>query len=432
MRRARLRIALITGAVITSLVAIVGGIAYTVMVHAQDGQVWRELRYGAGHGDLNSPPVCTWLYAPGVAPLANAPAGFPVRADVDRVSLTHEAVERTVRRNGTDYLVRTQVRADGDVVQAVFDMRFQLADRTHLLFALGVAELVGLFAAAAAGALLGRRAVAPLAAALTRQHRFVTDASHELRTPIAHVYTRAQMLARQAAVQDMPVAHRDGLARLVGSAGRLGEVIDDLLLSASLAAGPARPAERRPVDLVALARSVVDEESDRTRSRRITVVVDVPPRPLLVDGIRSALRRAVGELLSNAISHTPAGGRIEVALTRSAGTVQLTVTDSGPGFDPAETERLFQRFHRGNGDDGGRYGLGLALLREVVTRHGGTVAATSRPGHGARFTIRLPASGPLPAAPGPARPVGAARMWRAGRPRRERPRPVDGPARPGG
>lgn len=439
VRRARLRIAVITGAIITLLVTVVGVVAHTVMVHAQDGQVWREVRYSAEYGDLTSPPVCTWLYASGVTPLANAPRGFPLRADVDRVDATHRAVERTVRRDGTVYVVRTQIRTDGTVVQAVFDTRFQLADRDHLWFALAVAELVGLLAAAVTGVVLGRRAVAPLVEALTRQERFVTDASHELRTPITQVYTRAQVLARQAAAQEMPDPHRDGLARLAASAGRLGEVLDDLLLSASLAADPARPSERRPVDLVALARSVVAEEADRIRARRLTVVVDGPPRPLVVDGIESALRRAVGEVLSNAISHTPAGGRIEVALSHSAGMVQLAVTDTGPGFDPAAVDQLFQRFHRGSGD-GGRYGLGLALLREVVTRHGGTVAAAGRPGRGARFTIRLPEH--VPAAPVPARavaarpltarPLAAAHAWRAVGPRRGRPRPADGPAPPGG
>jgi signal transduction histidine kinase len=92
---------------------------------------------------------------------------------------------------------------------------------------------MGLVAAAVTGAVLGRRAVAPLAEALTRQRRFVADASHELRTPITQVYTRAQMLSRQAAAENLSEQHREGLARLVGSAGRLGGVLDDLLLSAS-------------------------------------------------------------------------------------------------------------------------------------------------------------------------------------------------------
>jgi two-component system OmpR family sensor kinase len=388
VRRARLRISVITCAVMTLLITVVGGVAHTVLTRAQNDQVRRELRYGAARGDLSSPPVCTWLYASGAIPLANSPAGFPVRADMDQVRRTHEPVERTVRRDNTVYLVRTQVRTSGEVVQAVFDMRFQLADRRHLGFALGVAGLVGLIVAAVTGAVLGRRAVAPLAEALTRQRRFVADASHELRTPITQVYTRAQVLSRQAAAEDLPARHRDGLARLVASVGRLGKVLDDLLLSASFSADPERRSERRPVELVAVARSVVAEESDRTRDGSLTIVVNGPPHPLYVEGIESALRRAVGELLGNAIGHTPVGGRIEVCLARVRGAVELTVVDTGPGFDPAEAERLFERFHRGAG--GGRYGLGLALLREVVTDHGGTVAATGHPGRGARFTIRLP------------------------------------------
>ncbi|MCZ9339677.1 HAMP domain-containing histidine kinase, partial [Streptomyces sp. TRM76130] len=196
------------------------------------------------------------------------------------------------------------------------------------------------------------------------------------------------MLSRQARAARLPSEHRDGLARLVGSVGRLGAVLDDLLLSATLAADPARPAERVPVDLTALARSVVAEEAERIRDNGLTVTVGGARRPLFVGGVESALRRAVGELLSNAISHTPAGGRVEVTLTRSGSTVELAVSDTGPGFEPAEAERLFQRFHRAG--DGGRYGLGLALLREVVAGHGGTVTAAGRPGRGARFTIRLP------------------------------------------
>ncbi len=416
VRRARRRIAVLTGVIITLLVTVVGGVADTVMTRAQSDQVWRELRYGAERGDLSSPPVCTWLFARGATALPNAPAGFPVEADMRQVRRTRETVERTVRRDDTRYLVRTQVRADGRVVQAVLDLRFQLADRRHLWFALAVAEVVGLLAAAVTGVVLGRLAVSPLAEALARQRRFVTDASHELRTPVTQAYTRAQLLARQAAAHGMPARHREGLARLVGSVGRLGEVLDDLLLSASLAAGPARPSDHRPVDLVALARSVVAEEADRVREGRITVVVDGPPHPLFVDGVGSALRRAVGELLSNAVGHTPAGGRIEVVLGGARGTVTLTVANTGAGFEPAEAERLFERFHRGGA--AGRYGLGLALLREVVTHHGGTVDATGRPGHGARFTIRLPLGGSPPAAVAPTgrravRP--GARRVRAGR-----------------
>ncbi|MYX46867.1 sensor histidine kinase, partial [Streptomyces sp. SID89] len=169
-----------------------------------------------------------------------------------------------------------------------------------------------------------------------------------------------------------------------------------------------RLSQRRPVDLVALARSVAAEEADRVRDGRLTVTVDGPPQPLFVAGIESALRRAVGELLANAISHTPQGGRIRVSVTRSGREAELTVADTGSGLDPAEADRLFERFHRGGNGGDGRYGLGLALLREVVTGHGGTVGVTGRPGRGARFTIRLPCPPPRPGRP-PAPPVTADR-----------------------
>jgi signal transduction histidine kinase len=424
VRRARWRIVWTTGAVITLLIVLVGAVAYLVTARAQDEQVHREVRFGAAHADLSRPPGCMWLYGPAAPALPNAPAGFPLEDDLERVRSTGEPVERAVHRGDITYLVRTQVRDNGDVVQAVFDLRFQLADRSHLLSALGVAEAVGLVATAVTGLVLGCRAVAPLAEALARQRRFVADASHELRTPITQLHTRAQVLARRAANDGLPAAHRDGLRLLVTSLGRLGEVLDDLLSSAALAAGPAWRAKRR-VDLVDLVRSAAAEEDERVQERGLTVRVDGPPFPLWVDGVASALRRAVGELLANAIAHTPRGGRIDLVLSRADGSAVLTVTDTGSGFARGEAERLFRRFHRG-GD--GRYGLGLALLREVVTSHGGTVTADGRPGHGARFTLRLPLSPPSEqAADGALRAV---RGRRALVPLSGRLRPAAGPGRP--
>lgn len=394
VRRARWRITAGTAVIITLLVTAVGGIAYAVTVRGQDDQVWRELRYSTAVSEPTAPPGCTWVFAPGTPAPPHSPAGFPIQADFDSVAASGTPVERTVEREDAVYLVRTQPRAGG-VVQGVFDLRFQLADRDNLLVALAIAELVGLLAAGATGWVLGRRAVSPLAEALARQRRFVTDASHELRTPITQAYTRAQVLARQAG--ELPAAHRDGLARVVGSIGRLGEIIDDLLLSARLAAGGPDDGTR-PVDLAVLAETAVADEADRARDRGLSVSVDRPSGALLVDGVESALRRAVAELLANAIRHTPAAGRIELTLARVATDVELTVSDTGDGFAPEEAERIFDRFHHGaaTGPDRheGRYGLGLALLREVVTSHRGTVVATAHPGRGARFTIRLPALTP--------------------------------------
>jgi signal transduction histidine kinase len=395
LRRARLRVSVLVGLAITLLIAVVGGIAYGVMASAQEAQVERELRYNAERGTPSTPPGCTWLFSldggvldEGVLP---TPAGFPLRGDLDAVRASGREIERTVESNGTVYLVLTQPGTRGGTVQAVFDTRYQIADRRHLLVALAIAEVGGLLAAAMTGLLVGRRAVAPLAEALARQRRFVTDASHELRTPITRAHTRVQLLARRAAAADLPEDHRDDLDRLAGSIRALGEVVEDLLLSARLTDDPVGG---RAVDLAALAESAVATETDRANERQITLTVERPAGPLVVTGVETALRRVVDELLTNAVRHTRADGRIDVRVARvRGGYVELTVSDTGEGFDPVEADRLFDRFHRGPGGPERRFGLGLALLREVVTSHGGTVEAAGHPGRGARFTLRLPTAG---------------------------------------
>ncbi|TDP94993.1 sensor histidine kinase [Labedaea rhizosphaerae] len=395
IRRTRLRVSALVAVVITVLVLAVGAVGYQVMVHTQDNQIASELRSSAENGAPATPPGCTWLVAlddgvvhPGIVP---APRGFPLRADLDAVQATGVAVDRTVAANGTEYRVRTQPGAGGRTVQAIFDARYQLADRHHLLLAVLIAELGGLLAAALTGLLVGRHAVAPLAEALDKQRRFVTDASHELRTPITQAYTRLQLLVRRAAAADLPAEHRDGLDRLATSIRGLGEVVEDLLLSARLAADPT-PRRDMLVDLAELASAAVARECDRADEKRITLSLERPPGPLTVLGVETALRRAVGELLANAVRHTPEGGRIELRLARSVppGEIELTVADTGDGFDPVEADRLFERFHRGPSASERRFGLGLALLREVVTSHNGTIEAVGHPGRGASFTLRLP------------------------------------------
>ena len=97
-------------------------------------------------------------------------------------------------------------------------------------------------------------------------------------------------------------------------------------------------------------------------------------------------------LVDNALSHTPEGGQVSVELGTDQALATVVVRDNGTGFDPADTELLFARFARGGHGDGRRFGLGLALAREVVTGHGGSIGAWGRPGEGAVFTIRLPAA----------------------------------------
>jgi signal transduction histidine kinase len=388
--RARRRIGLLVGVAATVLVTAVGGVAYTMLVRGQERQIERELAYTADHSDPSGPPGCTWLVILHDGELITGrvppPPGFPMTEEINASAATWTARETTVERNNTVYFVLTRPRGD-DVVQAIFDARYQLADRRTLLISLAVAEAVGLLVAIASGMVLGRRAVAPLAEALSRQRRFIAEVSHELRTPIAQVHTRAQVLARRAGTAGVPDGYRSDLDRLVGTTRRLGEVVEDLLLSARLAALPNGRPMADLVDLAALAEAAVLAEADRAAEQEVTLTLSRPDVPLPVLGVASALHRVVSELLTNALSHTPAGGQIEVAVRCPADVAELAVTDTGSGFDP--TDRIFDPFHSGGGGRG-HTGLGLALLREVVTGHGGTIEAVGRPGQGASFVVRLP------------------------------------------
>ncbi|MDG4830055.1 HAMP domain-containing sensor histidine kinase [Solwaraspora sp. WMMD1047] len=389
--RARRRIGLLVGVAATVLVTAAGGVSYAMLVRGQERQIERELAYTADHSDPSGPPGCTWLFILDDGELVTgrvpAPPGFPMIEEINASAATWTARETTVEANDTVYFVLTRPRGD-DVVQAIFDARYQLADRRTLLLSLAVAEAVGLLVAIASGMVLGRRAVAPLAEALARQRRFIAEVSHELRTPIAQVHTRAQVLARRAGTAGVPDGYRGDLDRLVGTTRRLGEVVEDLLLSARLAALPNGRPMADLVDLAELAESAVLAEADRAAEQQVTLTLSRPDVPLPVLGVASALHRVVSELLTNALSHTPAGGQIEVAVRRFGDVVELAVTDTGSGFDP--TDRIFDPFHIGGGGGRGHTGLGLALLREVVTGHGGTIEALGRPGQGASFVVRLP------------------------------------------
>ncbi|GLZ05231.1 hypothetical protein Acsp03_26970 [Actinomadura sp. NBRC 104412] len=266
-------------------------------------------------------------------------------------------------------------------------------DLDRLLRATVLAELAGCPAALAVGRSVARRAVAPLSDALERRRRLVAEASHELRAPLTRLHVRAQLLSqrlRQGAL--VPGDVPEEMDRLVAGTGRLSEVVEDVLRSEQLA-GRRRPAV--PVDLAALAEEQAEAESARARACGVAVEVSRLDRgDHMVCGAAPALRRVISALLDNALCHTRTGGHIRVTLCRGpGGTVELSVRDDGTGLDPATAERLFAR-HIGEGS-----GLGLALVREIMEAHGGTVTATGRPGAGAAFTVRLPAL------PGPRRVI---------------------------
>ncbi len=377
--------------VMSVIMLIIGVIVYGVMLFAQRADAERETQWGIDHNTIDSPPVCVWMTVERngvISSTPGTPAGLPVRSSLAAVRAGAPAVLERVRRGGEEYTVRTAWRG-AEVVQAAYGERFQRADRNHLLLAFAAAEAVGLLLVAVASGMLARRAMRPLSEALDRQRRFVADASHELRTPLTQLHTRAQLLVRRSG-SATPQQLATDLRRLVTGTRQLGDVIDDLLLSARL---PQSPGSRDPVDLATLAEEAVSAEDVRARAMRLTVRFRCGPGEHVVMGTASALRRVIAALVDNAMGHTPPGGEVVVSVDAPLpGIVSLSVRDTGVGFAPEEATRMFERFARGTAGHGRRFGLGLALAREVIESHGGRITAHGRPGHGALFTVELPAA----------------------------------------
>jgi two-component system OmpR family sensor kinase len=390
LSRARRVIGLQTAAAITVSLLVAGLLALLVVTHSQDTAATTLLRQtAAGADDAEDPPPGMWIFVRHsdgrIETSDDPPAGFPDGGALRRVSTGGTDETGTVDGREGGYLTLTQQRGDR-TVQVVLSRHAQYDERERLLGALAAGELLGLLIALLSATLLARRATAPLADALARQRQFVADASHELRTPLTQLHTRAQLLQ-----MDLRARVRDVTAdvdQLVTGTRHLGEVVEDLLLSTQL---DRRDDARIPVNIADVATAVIADQASRTRRQDIELTLMPGGHPVVL-GHQAALRRALTALVDNALSHTPAGGHVSIELGTDNAMVTVVVRDDGTGFDPADTERLFARFARGGHGDNRRFGLGLALAREVITGHGGTIEAWGRPGQGAAFTIRIPAA----------------------------------------
>jgi len=218
-----------------------------------------------------------------------------------------------------------------------------------------------------------------------RLRRFVSDASHELRTPLTSIRGYAELFRRGA--DQRPEDLATAMRRIEEESGRMGRLVDDLLLLARLDESPA--VERRPVDLATVA-SDAAADARATQPER-SIIVDAPAGGAVVLGDEARLRQAVANLVGNALTHTSFDATVTIRVVATTAAVALEVSDTGPGLDDATAARAFDRFHRGDESRSpGGTGLGLAIVKAVAEAHGGTVGVRSESGHGATFTLTLP------------------------------------------
>ena len=239
--------------------------------------------------------------------------------------------------------------------------------------------------------------------AFESQRRFIQEASHELRNPLAVIRTNVDVALSDP--DPSPQDLRRAAEVVAGSAARMSTLVDDLVVYARHGT---RPDRREPVDLRKLAAELTGEFSAPAEARRLRVVDaagDGPPLPVLGDG--PALRRAVANLLANAVRLAPEGSAVTVAAGAGGGSAWISVADEGPGIASEDQPLVFQRFWQRRADPGPgapapgpgpsrpdpeRSGLGLTIVRQIAESHGGSVELTSAPGEGSTFVIRLPAA----------------------------------------
>jgi signal transduction histidine kinase len=224
-----------------------------------------------------------------------------------------------------------------------------------------------------------------LEAAAETQRRLIEETNHELRLPLSVLMTNAEVvLAHPAPTEEL---YRQALERSRAVVERLQATIEELLVDAR---GRARSITRSPADLVPLVRDLAAEARLLAAAKRVRVQVSAPD-PVVCRVEEPTVRRAVSNLLDNAVRHAPSGSVIDVHVERTGSMAAITVTDHGPGIPPEQQRQIFERFWRADARAGRGLGLGLPIVRQIAEAHGGSITVTSPgpSGDGAVFRLTL-------------------------------------------
>ena len=233
--------------------------------------------------------------------------------------------------------------------------------------------------------------IARLTKMLQARRRFLADAAHQIRTPLAVLGTQAEYGGRQSDVEEM----RRTFAGMLDSIRGTRKMANQMLTLARAEQAGELSLERSPIDMVELVRDVAGDYAVLALKKSIDLAFDGAEAPMTVSGNATMLREMVANLADNALRYTPVDGHVTLSVNRLSGRVLLCVNDDGPGIPESEHEHVFQRFYRilgnsGSGSEGS--GLGLSIVREIILAHGGTVQL--RPGltgRGLCVEVSLPA-----------------------------------------
>lgn len=233
-----------------------------------------------------------------------------------------------------------------------------------------------------------------------RQERFVADAAHELRGPLAAIQSSLEVAMAHGCSAD---EHRETLADVLDATRHLSKLTNDLLILAELTDSQA-PLRREPVDLAHVAEQVVGMFAGVSEERGVELISLGDDAPL-VCGEPLRVRQVISNLLDNALRFTPAGGQVVVSVAAAAHNGILVVRDTGTGIAPDHLERVFDRFYkadpsRSHGASPRSGGLGLAICKSLIEACGGSIMMSSRPGAGTEVTVRLPIFSPEPRSEG--------------------------------
>ncbi len=264
--------------------------------------------------------------------------------------------------------------------------RDQLLDQLSLALTFGIP--ITLLLSGAGGWLLAGTVIAPLRQRFAQLQQFTADASHELRTPIAAIQTNVQVLLMD------PTVTRDqqrGLEAIERLSQRLGILVGDLLFLARNE-GPLPTLDRQQLDLGLLLLELVEEQQPLADQKKLTLSLHLGTLvPVLGNG--EQLARLVLNLISNALSYTPAGGTVSIRAWCENEHCYIAVQDTGIGIAPEDQAQVFERFYRvdqARARSQGGTGLGLAIAQTIARNHGGAITLESSPRQGSIFTLRLP------------------------------------------